>query len=150
MSCVPPIVVPPSVLRLNWKTLVRLASRWSKPPDLDVCPALNYPPVSFVVQPTNCCLLDFEAQIGKSDDLGFEAQSRNSYSSSSYAWYRSHTTLADLSIVRSPSIQPVLDHLWSSASGLLLLPWSSSLPIMSHLSSTHHETSKRDSPHEQE
>jgi hypothetical protein len=32
---------PPPVLRLDWETLARRASRWSKPLDLDVCPALS-------------------------------------------------------------------------------------------------------------
>jgi hypothetical protein len=40
------------------------------------------------------------------------------------------------------------DHHWSSALGLLLLPWSSSLHTMPHLPPAHHETSKRDSPNE--
>jgi hypothetical protein len=35
----PLAITPPSVLRPDWKTLARLTSRWSKPPDLDVCPA---------------------------------------------------------------------------------------------------------------
>jgi hypothetical protein len=43
----------------------------------------------------------------------------------------------------------MLDHPQSSAPGLLLLSRSSSLPDMSHLSPTLHETSKRDFPHEQ-
>jgi hypothetical protein len=34
----PPAVVPPPVLRPDWKTLVWLASKRSKPPDLDTCP----------------------------------------------------------------------------------------------------------------
>jgi hypothetical protein len=40
------------------------------------------------------------------------------------------------------------DHPWSSASGLLLLPWPSSLHVMPHLPPAHHETSKHDSPNE--
>jgi hypothetical protein len=32
-------VAPPPVLRLDWKTLVRLTSRQNKPLDLDTCPA---------------------------------------------------------------------------------------------------------------
>jgi hypothetical protein len=43
---------------------------------------------------------------------------------------------------------PVLDHPQSSAPGLLLLPRSSSLPNMSHLSPTQHETSKHNFSHE--
>jgi hypothetical protein len=41
----------------------------------------------------------------------------------------------------------VLDHLQSSAPGLLLLPRSSSLPAVPHLSPAYHKTSKHDSPH---
>jgi hypothetical protein len=36
---VPPAVAPPPVLRPDWETLTWLASRRSKPSDLDVCPA---------------------------------------------------------------------------------------------------------------
>jgi hypothetical protein len=60
---------------------------------------------------------------------------------------RLHTVSPDLSIVRPPSTRPMLDYSRSSAPGLLLLPRSSSLPAMSHLPLTHHEISKRDSPH---
>jgi hypothetical protein len=60
---------------------------------------------------------------------------------------RLHTSSPDLSTIRPPSIWPVLDHPWSSKPGLLLLPWSSSLPVMPHLSPACHETSKHDSPH---
>jgi hypothetical protein len=41
----------------------------------------------------------------------------------------------------------VLDHPLSSTPGILLLPRSSSLLTMPHLSPAHHETSKCDSPH---
>jgi hypothetical protein len=34
-----PVVAPTSVLRPDWETLARLASRWSKSPYLDTCPA---------------------------------------------------------------------------------------------------------------
>jgi hypothetical protein len=49
-----------------------------------------------------------------------------------------------------PSIdhtRPVPDHPRSSAPSLLLLPRLSLLPVVSHLSPTHHETSKHDSLH---
>jgi hypothetical protein len=51
---------------------------------------------------------------------------------------------------RSPGyrVPNLCDHLWSSAPGLLLLPWSLSLNVMPHLPLEHHETSKRDSPNE--
>jgi hypothetical protein len=45
-------------------------------------------------------------------------------------------------------VPDLCDHSRSSAPSLLLLPRSSSLPTMLHLSPAHYETSKRDSPHE--
>jgi hypothetical protein len=65
-------------------------------------------------------------------------------------WSRPHTILPDLLIIRPPSTRPVLDHPRSSTPGLLLLPQSSSLPTMWHLSPAHHETRNCDSPHEQD
>jgi hypothetical protein len=49
---------------------------------------------------------------------------------------------------RSPGhrVPDLCDHPRSSAPGLLLVPRSSSLHAMPHLSPAHHETSKRDSP----
>jgi hypothetical protein len=91
----------------------------------------------------------FWGQTERSYPNGFEVKVRNMHSSSPCAWYRLHTASPDLSIVWPPSTRPVLDHPWSSISGLLLLPRSSSLSIISHLSHTHHETSKHDSPHGQ-
>jgi hypothetical protein len=90
----------------------------------------------------------FWGSIKKPADLGFEAQPRNTRFSSPCAWCRTHTTSPDLLIVWPLSTRPVLDHHRSSASGLLLLARSLSLPPMSHLSPTHHETSKHDSLHE--
>jgi hypothetical protein len=90
---------------------------------------------------------DFEAKIRKPVDLGFEAQQRNPRASSPCARCRLHMASSDLPIIWPPSTRPVLEHPRSSAQGLLLLPKFSSLPVMSHLSPTHHETSKRDSPH---
>jgi hypothetical protein len=37
-----PTVVPLPVLRPDWKTLARLASSWSRPLDLNVCPASSF------------------------------------------------------------------------------------------------------------
>jgi hypothetical protein len=91
----------------------------------------------------------FESQTEKLIDLSFEAQPRNTHSSSLCARCKPHTASPDLSIVQSPSIRPMLDHHRSCALGLLLLPRSLSLSIMSHLSPTHHEISKRDPTHEQ-
>jgi hypothetical protein len=86
---------------------------------------------------------------GKSGrDHGFEAKPRNTRFLSSCARCEPNTTLSDLSIVRPLSTRPVLDHPWSSQPSLLLLPQSSSLLAMPHLSPTHHETCKRVSPHE--
>jgi hypothetical protein len=90
----------------------------------------------------------FKAQIGKPVDLGFEAKPRNSFSSSPCAQYKSHTTSPDFSTVQPPSIRPVIDHPQPFTPSLLVLPWSSSLSIMSHLSPAHNETSKRISPHD--
>jgi hypothetical protein len=45
-------------------------------------------------------------------------------------------------------VPDLCDHPRSSASGLLLLSWSSSLHIMPHLPPTHHEISKHDSLNE--
>jgi hypothetical protein len=59
-----------------------------------------------------------------------------------------HPSGFDLSIVRPLSTRPMLNHSQSSAPSLLLLPRSSSLPAMPHLSPTHHETSKWVSSHE--
>jgi hypothetical protein len=89
----------------------------------------------------------FEAKPRETVDLGFEAKPRNPRSSSPCELYRPHTMLPDLLIVRPLSTLPVLDHPRSSASCLLLLPRSSSLPDMSHLSPAHHKISKHDSPH---
>jgi hypothetical protein len=80
-------------------------------------------------------------------DLDFEAKPRNPCFSSPCAQYRPHTTSHDLLIIRPPSTRPMLDHPQSSAPGLLLLPWPSSLTTMSHLSPAQHETCKHDSLH---
>jgi hypothetical protein len=104
--------------------------------------------------------IDFEAQTDekssewfwgqtthKSSDIGFEAQWRNTRSSSPHTqWDRTwrHPTS------RSPGhrVSDLCDHLRSSAPGRLLLPRSSSLHVMPHLPTAHHETSKHDSPDE--
>jgi hypothetical protein len=98
-------------------------------------------------QTTRTVATGFEAKPRETVDLGFEVEPRDSHFSSPCARCKSHTASPDLSIVRPPSTRPVRDHPRSSAPGLLLLPWSSSLPTMSHLSPTHHETSKCDSLH---
>jgi hypothetical protein len=89
----------------------------------------------------------FEAKLGETIDLGFEAKQKNSRSSSHCARCRPHTVSPDLSIIRPPSTRPVLDHPQSSALSLLLLLQSLLLLSMPHLSPTHHETITRISPH---
>jgi hypothetical protein len=54
---------PPPILRPDWENLAWLASRWSKPLDLDACPTPSSSSSSFVTQPTNHSPLGFEAQI---------------------------------------------------------------------------------------
>jgi hypothetical protein len=90
----------------------------------------------------------FETKPGEIVDLGFEAKPRNLRSSSPCAWCRPHTVSLDLLIVQPPNTRPVLDYPRSSTPCLLLLTQSSLLSGMPHLSPTHHETSKRVSPHE--
>jgi hypothetical protein len=81
MPRAPPIVAPPPVLRPIQQTLAWLASRWSKPPDLDLCPTLHHPPLSVLwcnrqtvaclvlrPRPRNCHS-DFEVQITKPELL---------------------------------------------------------------------------------
>jgi hypothetical protein len=65
VSCAPPVVTSPPVLRPDWEILARLAFTWSKPLYLDACPTLSHPPVGLVAQPTNRSLLDFKAQTKK-------------------------------------------------------------------------------------
>jgi hypothetical protein len=87
MPRAPPIITPPPVLRPDWKTLAWLAFRRSKPPDLDMCPAPNHPPIGFVAQLINSSPLSFEAQTKKPSwwfwsanhqtvAAGFETQTR--------------------------------------------------------------------------
>jgi hypothetical protein len=92
--------------------------------------------------------ISFEAKPGEIINLCFQARRRNQRCSSPYARCRPHTRSPNLSIVWPPSARPVLDHPWSSIPRLLLLLRSSLLPTMPHLSPTHHEISKRVSPHE--
>jgi hypothetical protein len=136
-----------------------------------------HPPIDFVVEPTNCCLLDFETPTKKPSwwfwgqnhqtvavcfeaqtrkpvpvvltpnhwqtvDLHFETKPINLRSSSPSAWCRPHIASSDLLIVRPPSTRSVFDHPRSSASGLLLLPWSSRCPLCRtyHLHTTRQES----------
>jgi hypothetical protein len=161
MTCAPPTIAPSPVLRQNWETLTRLASRWSKLPDVDACSHTIFI-CSLVLRRKliNLLPLGFEVQTKKSSwwfwgpnyqtlTSRFEAKPENPrFSSPPCVWCRSHTVAPDLPIVRSPSTRLVLDYSWSSAPSLLLLPRSSSLPAMLHLPPTHHEKSKCVSPHQ--
>jgi hypothetical protein len=144
MPYVPPIVAPPSVLRIDWKTLARLTFRRNKPSNLDACPA-SYSLRRFYSVTDKAKLVWFWGQNQqtiavilmlkslnrsyrfwdpnrKIIDISFEAQPRNPHSSSPCAQYRSHTMSSDLPITQSPSTRPVLDHPQSSTPGLLILP----------------------------
>jgi hypothetical protein len=90
----------------------------------------------------------FEAKPGETVALSFKAKLRNSRSSYPCALCKPHTASPDISIVRPSSTRLVLDYPQSSALGLPLMPRFSSLPAKPHLSPTHHEISKRDSPHD--
>jgi hypothetical protein len=154
----------------NWETLARLIFTRSKTLYLDVCPVPTSShrfcgathkllsawfwgsnkktvAVIFRLKSPNRSY-QFWGQNQETVDLGIEAKPRNPCSSSPCARSRPNTALLNLLIIRPLSTRPVLDHLRSFVPGLLLLPRSSSLPAMSHLSPTHHETSKHDSPHE--
>jgi hypothetical protein len=147
---------PPPVLRSYWKTLARLTFRQSKPLDLDTCPTSSssrqfcgttdkpYSAWFWGQNKETIAVILWSKSPNRSYrfwgpnqetvDLGFEAIPRNPHSSLPCARYRPHTVSPDLSIVRPPSTQPALDHSQSSTSGLLLLPRSSLLPAMPHLS----------------
>jgi hypothetical protein len=90
----------------------------------------------------------FEDKLGAIVDLDFKAQPKNPLSSSPCARYIPHTASPDLLIIWLSSTCPLFDYPRSFALGLLLLPRSSSLPAISHLSPINHETSKHDFPHE--
>jgi hypothetical protein len=154
MSHTPPVVASPSVLRLNWETLARLASRRSKTLDLDACPTPTFlhrfcdatdklkhilfwgsnqenvvmilrlrsfnrscwfygsnretRATSFEEKSGETVTTGFEVKSGEivivvlmlnhwqTVDLGFEAQPRNSHSSSPRARCRPHTASSDL------------------------------------------------------
>jgi hypothetical protein len=88
MPRAPPVVAPLLVLRQNWETLARLASRRSKPPDVDVCPHTVFIRPSVLRHKlTNLLPLSFEAQTKKPSRwfwgpnhqtaaTGFQAQTR--------------------------------------------------------------------------
>jgi hypothetical protein len=64
-------------------------------------------------QTTRTIATGFEAKSGETIDLGFQTKIWNSRSSSPCARCRPHTVSLDISIIRQPSIWPVLDHPWS-------------------------------------
>jgi hypothetical protein len=88
MPRTPPFVAPSPVLRQNWDTMARLASRRSKPPDVDVCHHTFFIHSSVLRhKPINLLPLGFVAQTKKSSqwfwglnhqtvDLGFEPQTK--------------------------------------------------------------------------
>jgi hypothetical protein len=78
IPCAPADVAPPSVLRQNWKTLARLASRRSKPPDVDACPHTVFIYSSVLrYKPTNLLPIGFEAQNKKPSTLVLMPKLRN-------------------------------------------------------------------------
>jgi hypothetical protein len=80
---------------------------------------------------------------------GFEAKPENlRFLSRPCVRCELHTVSHDLPIIWPLITRLVSDHPRSSAPSLLLLPRSSSLCAMSHSPPTHHETSKRISPHQ--
>jgi hypothetical protein len=132
--CVSYVDIHPSVLWRNRQTKSYLVL---KPKSKNIMVSLR--PKS----PNRSCR--FWGSNQKIIDLGFEAQPRNLWCSSPYAQYWSHTASPDLLIIQPPSTWLVLGHPRSSTPGLLFLPWSLSLPVMSHLLPVHHEISKCDS-----
>jgi hypothetical protein len=62
MPRVPSAIAPSLVLRQNWETLTRLASRRSKPPNIDACAHIVFIRSSVLrCKPTNLLPLGFEA-----------------------------------------------------------------------------------------
>jgi hypothetical protein len=141
--------------------------------EICTCVPCHPPPVGFVAQQTNQSQLGFEAQLKKtivvilslkSPNRSYRFWGTNRKICRSWFWgsikkpvllislytvqiIHGVTRPPDLPILQPPSTRPVIDHLRSFAACLLLLHRSSSLPVMSHLSHTHHETSKCDFPH---
>jgi hypothetical protein len=160
MPRAPPTIAPSPVLRQNWKN------------PSPTCFATNQATGCWCVSSHYLHpLVGFEAQIDKPPPTwfrgpnqeivtvvsrpthwqpiatGFEAKPENPrFSSPPCVWCGSHTAAPNLLIFRPPSTQLVPDLPQSSAPSLLFLHRSSSLPAMSHLPSTHHETSKHVSP----
>jgi hypothetical protein len=154
------VFIHPSILWHNRQTITHLVLRPKlrnhhgdficqiiKPWYAILRPKLGNPNELFCGQTTRTVATSFETKPGETVDLDFEAKPRNSRSSSPCAWCRPHIASPELLIIQPPSTWPMLDHPWSSAPSLILLPRSSSLPAMPHLSPTHHETSKCASPH---
>jgi hypothetical protein len=152
----PLIVVPPPVLRQDWESISRLAFNRIKPLDLDACliptfirrfcgatDKLKSAWLWGTTQET--VFVGFETQTGKASTLVLRL---NQETRAPLLHVHGTDCTQRHPIARSPSIWHVLDHPRSSTPGLLLLPWSSLLPAMSHLLPAYHETSKRDSSHE--
>jgi hypothetical protein len=164
----PPTVAPTLVLRSDWETLSRLAFRWSKLPDLDAYPAPSslhrfygasdkpkpawfwgptQETVAVILRPKSpnwSCR--FWGPNWKTVATGFEAKPEKTVP---MVLRLNHWQTVDHGFEAQPRnhwVPDLCDHLRSTTPGLLLLPWSSSLHVMPHLSPAHHETSKHDSP----
>jgi hypothetical protein len=124
----------------------------------------------FVAKPTKTVRVVLRPNHSQTVAIGFEAQTNEK----PFQWFWGQTTDKPSTLVlrlnqetraphlhvhgadrtqrhptsRSPDHQvpDLCEHPRSSALGLLLLPWSSSLHAMAHLPPAHHETSKHDSP----
>jgi hypothetical protein len=103
MPRAPSTAAPLLVLRQNWKTLARHASRQSKPSDVDACPHTVFIRSSVLRRkPTNLLPLGFVVQTKKSSQwfcgpnhqtaaVGFEAQTGNL---SEWFWGQTTRTIA--------------------------------------------------------
>jgi hypothetical protein len=123
MPPAPPAVAPPPVLRQSWETLAWHASRWSKPPDVNMCPHTVFIHSSILRRkPINLLPHGFKGQTKKPSwwfwgpnhqtvATDFDAKSGNScFSSPPRVRCGSHTVSPDLLIVQPPSNWLVPDH----------------------------------------
>jgi hypothetical protein len=136
-----------------------------------MCVPRRPPSIGFVAQPTNRSPLNFEAQTKKPSRwfwgtnhqtraASFEAQTgkpsttlvlslnQETRAPSLNVPGADHTRCHPTSRPPSHRVLDLCDHPQSSAPGLLLLSWSSSLHAMQQLPHAHHGTSKCDSPNE--
>jgi hypothetical protein len=122
MPRAPPTIAPPPILRQNWKTPAQLASRWSKPPDVNTCPHIIFIHWSILShKPINLLPVGFEAQTKKPSrlfwgpnhqtiDLAFGAQTKKP---SRWFWDPNHQTNATGFGAKpeNPRFSP-LPHVW--------------------------------------